>query len=145
MYETRIVGKTKQGIPIFRIDFEDGNWWELHGERTWGTAQAIKIATLGYDTSIDSQALLQRHATNVAALEGSTVRWSWGEEPTAESIKGTNEYPVLVASRELATRHLSLLLGDDDQKKTVSKSSWRWLQVVKSLITGSMFRRTKAR
>ncbi len=145
MYTTREVGKTKQGIPIFRIDFEDGDWWELHGERTWGTGQAIRIATVDLDSSIDLEAIQMKQATNMAALLGSTVRWSWDDEPSVETIEATGEIVVGVASRELATRHLSLLMGIEEQKKNTS--TWKWLLSGAGLfrIIGRMFRRTKPR
>ena len=146
MYETSIVGKTKQGIPIFRIDFEDGNWWELHGERTWGTGQAIRVATVGLDSSIAIEAIQMKHATNMAALINSTVGWSWDDAQTPEAIESLPEVEVQIASRELATRHLSLLMGVEEPKKKSWTWKWPWLQVRRSpKNTGAMYSNTRAR
>lgn len=146
MYETSIVGKTKQGIPIFRIDYDDGNWWELHGERTWGTGKAIKASIAGRDSSLSEiEAFEMKQATNAAALISSTVAWSWDLVPTVEILETHPEVPVLIASRELANRHLSLLLGVEDLKKKFSIWKWLWSKVRRSRTTGSMSSRTMGR
>lgn len=140
MYETTVVGQTEVGIEIFRITFDDGRWWELHSIRTWGTAQAVRQATLGYDAEIDSELLKRREAENVAALNGSTVKWSWGVPTTNDYIRSLPGHFVEIAAREMHGRHIVGILSVDDDKKKASR--WRWLWTSLSRITGRMLLRT---
>ena len=133
MYETAVVGQTEVGIDIFRITFDNGDWWDLLSVRTWGTASAVRRATLGLDTSIDDEAKMIIESSNLAVLIGSTVRWSWGASVTAEFINSLPEDVVRPATGELADRHLARILGMDDKKKA---SRWQWLWTSRSRITG---------
>ena len=136
MYETAVVGQTEVGIDIFRITFDNGDWWDLLSVRTWGTASAVRRATLGFDTSVDDEAMRMRESTNLAALNGSTVRWSWSVPVTADFINSLPEDVVNATTRELADRHLDRILGMDDDKKKASR--WQWLWAIRSRITGWM-------
>ena len=134
MYETKIVGKTDAGIEIFRITFDDGDWWELHNERTWGTSQAVRQATVGLDAEDDLQGLQMREATNLAAVVGSTVSWSWDAVITEQAIRDRSDLKVQAVTRELAERHLSAMVRTDDDEKKVS--TWRRFKASLSRITG---------
>ena len=136
MYETEIVGKTEAGIPIFKITWFDGPWWELLSIRTYGTAQAVRQASLGFDTSVDVEALKQREGMNIAALNGSTVRWSWDAPVTDDFIRSLPDDVGRVATRELADRHLARMLQTDDDKKKVSKWHSFWTNLFR--FTGRM-------
>ena len=99
MYETAVVGKTEVGIDIFRITFDNGDWWELLSVRTWGTASAVMRATLGLDTSIDDEAKRIIQSSNLAVLIGSTTRWSWGAPVTDDFINALPEDVVRATTR----------------------------------------------
>lgn len=134
MYETTVVGQTEVGIDIFRITFDNEDWWELLSVRTWGTASAVRRATLGLDTSNDDEAKLMIESSNLAVLVGSTVRWSWGAPTTDDFINALPEDVVRATTRELSNRHLARIFGMDDDKKKASR--WRWLWKILSRITG---------
>lgn len=139
MYETRIVGKTESGIPILRIEFDGGAWWELHAERSWGTGQAIRLATVGIDEDDeDRRFTIMKDATNLAALVGSHVAWSWPFAATAEGIRSLPEYEIMIASRELAGNHVAQMLQVDRDEKKVFSGRWSWktpFQIIGSTLT----------
>lgn len=140
MYETTEAGQTAVGVKIFRITFDNGDWWELLSARTWGVASDVRRSTLGFDTEVDDEAMRMREATNLAALEGSTTRWSWDVPVTGDNINGLPEDVVRIVTRELADRHLGRILGIDDDKKKAS--IWRWFWTKLSRFTGRMSLRT---
>lgn len=136
MYETAIVGKTAVGIPIFRITFDDGEWWELVTVRTLGADEASKLASRGFDTSIDTEALQMRYAIGRAVLNASTVAWSWEVPVTDEHITSLPEDVVRIATRETSARHLERMFQVGEDQKKVSRG--HFFRTILSRIIGMM-------
>jgi hypothetical protein len=115
------------GIPLVKVEFDDGQWWEFRQEINWGTSRQIRKILTGWEaTNPDIDAA---HEAQVLRLAGSTVSWSFKLPIKTSSIDRIADWRARSVLTYMVERHR--VGGVSEETKKVS--GWR-------LFFGQIFR-----
>lgn len=122
-------------IPIKRIEWEDGTWWDVLAEMPYGVQSRIRAAAAGSvvfvngelsTENMDRQRMVQAvEEANLIRLTGCSVGWSFKGTPTREAIEAMPSVRVAEVLKEMNRLHALDLMGTprDEKKTSPSQSS----------------------
>ena len=70
------------GIESKRIEFEDGTWWEIVDEISFGVSRKLARTVAKHDSTIEAA-----FEANVVVLIDCTIAWSFANEVSEEELE----------------------------------------------------------
>lgn len=139
-YEVADNGESRTGIPIKRITWDDGKWWDVLAEMPYRVTRELAAVTapvarlrigaegIVADTDDERGAetlvrAMSRH--RMVRLKGCTVAWSWEMKVSDEAIADMRPETVNDVLRVMDELHTEDTEGlpDDEKKASASLSS----------------------
>ena len=139
-YKVTESGVSRTDIPIHRITWSDGRWWEVLGMMPSGVATSMRVAmsrvakarAIGDavhsepDTALDAEAWATAAAkARMERLKGCTVAWAWSDPVSESMLDDMPPFRVQDVRSVLDDLHAEDLevTGADEKKSSPSPSS----------------------
>ena len=87
-------------IESTRIEFEDGSWWEILDEMSYGVSRKLARTVAKYEKPIESA-----FEANVVVLIDCTTSWSFSAEVTEEELEKISSWKVQQMLEEMDKKY----------------------------------------